>query len=283
MSFEPLATEGDASRVGLLRIPMSARFVINDGQHRRAAIDAALRERPEIADETIAVVFFVDRGLERCQQMFADLNRHSVRPSKSLGVLYDHRDNYAKLAKLVVLRSPIFRDVVELEKSTLSARSRKLFTLSAIYSATKVLMAGSEDEALDDVAKAAAAYWEEVAKQMPDWQLVRERKMTAAEVRQDFIHSHGIVLQAIGRVGNELLRLPSAEWKRTLKGLKRIDWSRSNALLWEGRAMIGGRVSKASNNVTLTTNVIKHNLKLALTPEEQRAEDAFRRGDASSG
>src|SRR3954464_7176132 len=43
--FEEWGKEGDANRIGLLRIPMSARFIINDGQHRRAAIELALRER----------------------------------------------------------------------------------------------------------------------------------------------------------------------------------------------------------------------------------------------
>src|ERR1019366_9470269 len=81
-------------------------------------------------------------GLQRCQQMLADLNRYAVRPSRSIGVLYDHREEAAQLARLVVLRSPVFRDVVEMELSTLSARSRTLVTLSAIYSATSVLVAG---------------------------------------------------------------------------------------------------------------------------------------------
>ena len=49
--FEQLADEGDSSHMGMLRIPMSARFIINDGQHRRAAIDLALRQRPELGDE----------------------------------------------------------------------------------------------------------------------------------------------------------------------------------------------------------------------------------------
>jgi DNA sulfur modification protein DndB len=92
VGFEALGDDSQTSRIGLLRIPMSARFVINDGQHRRAAIDLALRENPELGDESIAVVFFLDAGLERCQQMFADLNRYAVRTSPSLGVLYDHRD-----------------------------------------------------------------------------------------------------------------------------------------------------------------------------------------------
>lgn len=46
VKFEPLG-EGDGDRnLGRLHIPMSARFVINDGQHRRAAIEAALKKIP---------------------------------------------------------------------------------------------------------------------------------------------------------------------------------------------------------------------------------------------
>ena len=102
----------------------------------------ALRESPDLGDETIAVVFFLDIGLQRCQQMFADLNRYAIRPSRSIGVLYDHRDEPAEHARLVDLSSPLFRDVVEMERSTLSTRSRKLFTLSAIYNATSALVSG---------------------------------------------------------------------------------------------------------------------------------------------
>ena len=84
VDFQPLdGGEGSGERVGTLTIPMSAKFVINDGQHRRAAIQQALVESPDLGDESIAIVLFLDLGLNRCQQMFADLNRHAVRPSKS--------------------------------------------------------------------------------------------------------------------------------------------------------------------------------------------------------
>lgn len=277
--FEPIGTGGEARRLGSLHIPMSAKFIINDGQHRRAAIEMALRENPDIADESIAVVFFLDIGLERCQQMFADLNRHAIRPSKSLGVLYDHRDDVAQLAKLVVFKSPVFRDVVDMERSTLSLKSRKLFTLSAIYTATSALLANLDKGTMKERAELAAAFWEEVAKQFPEWQIVRERRMPAWDVRRDFIHSHGIALQAIGRTGNTLMQNGGSSWRRPLARLKTLDWSRANAKLWEGRAMIGGRVSKAGHNVTLTTNAIKNHLKIELTTDEQRIEEMFLRGE----
>ena len=167
-------------------------------------MERALREKPDLGDETIAVVFFLDPGLDRCQQMFADLNRYAIRPSKSLSILYDHRDYTAQLTKALIAKSPAFRDLVELEKTSLAPRSRRLFTLSALYHATAELLAGMEDEP-QHLAELAVSYWESVASRLPEWQRVRLGELSAGEVRMDYIHTHGVVLQALGRVGNVLL------------------------------------------------------------------------------
>lgn len=281
MIFESHSANGPGFRTGNLRIPMDARFLINDGQHRRAAIELALKENPDLGDETIAVVFFHDSGLERSQQMFADLNRHAVRPARSIGVLYDHRDISSQVVRTIVGRSPVFKGCVEMEKSNLSPRSRMMFTLSALYYGTQALLQGLELKSVDAAAELAQAYWEAIDQYVPEWALVRERKLAAMEVRRDFIHSHGIALHALGRIGNSLLRESTArtKWKKQLVPLKKVDWSRSNSD-WEGRAIVGGRVSKSHQNVTLTVNYLRHHLGLGLSPEEQRVEDAYLRGDA---
>jgi DNA sulfur modification protein DndB len=271
VTFDPLPGQ---ERLGLLRVPMDARFIINDGQHRRAAIIEALKQRPELDHETIAVVFFLDIGLERCQQMFADLNRYAIRPSRSLGLLYDHRNDKARLAKLVIMKSDFFRDIVDMEKSSLAKRSRKLFTLSAFYNACADLINGMATGNLAEDADLARLYWEAVAEHFPSWVQVREGRIPASEVREGYIHSHGIALQALGIAGNTLLKQYPEDWRRRLESLQKIDWSRSNAAVWEGRAMIGGKVSKVSTNIVLTTNVIKRALTLPLDEEQERVEAA---------
>jgi len=276
VKFDPIAGQ---DKLGILKVPMEAKFIINDGQHRRAAIIEALEQRPELAHETIAVVFFLDIGLERCQQMFADLNRHAIRPSRSLGLLYDHRNDKAKLAKLVILKSEVFREIVDMEKSSLAKRSRKLFTLSAFFNACADLVEGLATGVLNDDASMAREFWEEVAKRFPSWTQVRLGRMPASEVREGYIHSHGIALQAIGKAGNAMLKLHPNDWRKRLSALEKIDWSRANAKVWEGRALIGGKVSKVTTNVTLTTNVIKKALGLPLDPEEQKIETAVRKRD----
>ncbi|MEX2580476.1 MAG: DNA sulfur modification protein DndB [Verrucomicrobiales bacterium] len=274
VAFEKVDEQG---KLGMLRVPMGARFIINDGQHRRAAIKAALEQRPELGHETIAIVFFLDVGLQRSQQMFADLNRHAIRPSRSLGLLYDHRNEKAKLAKLVVLDSEKFRDIVEMEKSSLAKRSRKLFTLSAFYNACADLVKGLATGDLASDATIARDYWEAVAEHFPAWGQVREGRMPASEVREGYIHSHGIALQAIGKAGNALLTEHPKNWRKRLPALEKIDWSRKNSKLWEGRAMSLGVVQKRNANIILTTNAVKKALALKLDEEESKIERAHQR------
>lgn len=273
VEFKPI-TETPDSKVGLLIVPMNARFIINDGQHRRAAIEEALKIMPELGKETISVVLFIDAGLKRCQQMFADLNKHAVRPTKSIGILYDHRDNIARLSLRLARTIPIFKDRIELEKTTISNRSLKLFTLSNLYQATKAFLAKNNPKAniSEEEENLCIEYWSEVTKHIHEWNLLLNNKVTPAELRKNYIHAHGIALHALGIVGHELIVKYPNQWKNKLKALKNIDWSRTNTKLWEGRAMIGGRINKSQNNVTLTANAIKKVLGLELSLAEKKLE-----------
>ena len=214
--------------------------------------------------------------------MFADLNRYAIRPSQSLSILYDYRDEAAQLTKALIAQSSVFCDMVELEKTSLAKRSRRLFTLSAIYHATGELLNDVEETNLRKTAKLALKFWETVAEYLTEWQLVRQGEMTAGELREDYIHTHGVVLQALARVGQALMKQYPKQWPNRLAAVKTIDWRRSNSQLWEGRALIGGKVSKAYQNVTLTTNAIKEHMGLALSEDEQQIEDAFKRGNNGS-
>ena len=284
LSFEPaVEIEGNAA-VGSLWISMTTRFVINDGQHRRAAIEAALEEEPNLGDETITVVFFLDKGLERSQQLFADLNKHSVKPTRSLGVLYEHRDPVAKLARELAHSVPPFKGLTETEKTTISNRSLSLFTLSAIYQATSALLGKrSGDPVAKREASAAKRYWSTLAEVIPEWSLATSRAVRTGELRRDYVHVHGVTLQALGMAGNRLLTSGAEPDTKTLKPLGAVDWRRTNGAAWEGRAMTGGHMSKARQNVSLTANYIMEVLGLELTPEERQLEAALRGTLVDSG
>ena len=270
VEFFPLGPNGATSYVGHLVVPQSARFLINDGQHRMAAIEDALKKMPELGSEHISVVFFVDGGLKRSQQMFADLNKHALRPTMSLSILYNHRDSLAKLAKKISDQVPVFVNKVEVEKSSLSNSSLKLFTLSSIYQATKYLLGlGQKVGRIPDRSEITAIqYWTKVSEHMPHWQLVLEGKATACDLRKNYVDVHGIILQALGIAGRALLEEHPEDWKERLGELENIDWSRSNKL-WEGRVINSGRITASNKNVTLVSIVIKKVLGLSLGKVDQ--------------
>jgi DNA sulfur modification protein DndB len=282
--FDAVGTRDQNLDLGLLVVPMSARFIINDGQHRRAAIERALEEVPELGDETIAVVFFVDAGLERSQQLFADLNKHAVRPTKSIGVLYDYRDPLAGLSRKLAETVPCFKGLTEKEKTSISNRSIKLFTLSGIYQATSALLGKTKNQAISSEEEAQAVqFWMVLCSLIPEWRLAMNRDVSSAELRRDFVHSHNVGLIAIGQAGHTLIQQYPDDWHKRLERVKEIDWSRSNAQLWEGRAMVGGQMSRARQNVQLTAILLKRLLGLSPDEEDERMEGRFVAGQHRGG
>ncbi len=274
VDFKPSEDTGLGQNIGTLSIPMDAQILINDGQHRRAAIEEAIKEKPELGYDKISVLFFIDEGLERSQQMFADLNKHAVRPSDSISTLYDRREELSDLARYVQKEVFIFSRMTEMEKSSISNRSTKLFTLSSIKNACKTLLNKSNKDTISEEEKyLAVEYWNEVSSNMLDWQLALNKKVVTSELREQNIHAHGVMLQAMGNIGADLLPNES-NWKKKLKQLQNIDWARANSE-WEGRAMNHGRISKARANVVLTGNYIKKELGIPLNPNEMKYEEDY--------
>lgn len=268
---EFIEAEG-ASNLGTLKVSMDAQILINDGQHRRAAIEEAIKENPELGQDNIAVLFFVDEGLKRSQQMFADLNKYAVRPSASLGTLYDHRDQASELARYLSMNAKPFIGYTEFERSTISVRSSKIFTLSGIKQATRVLFGkGPKDGFSDEEQKIAVDFWNRLNKHMVEWQQVQAKTLSAAEFRQEFITAHGIGLQALAIVGREICVLNESEQAEKFECLKHINWLKSNSD-WSNRAMQHGRLSKAVSNIFLTATEIKRQIGLPISNEDLTKE-----------
>ena len=273
MKFTPAASLGQEGKLGRLYISMESRLLINDGQHRRKAIEEALKERPELGHEMISVVFFQDDGLKRSQQMFSDLNKNAKKPSKSLNILYDHRDKFSKFIVDMVNIVEIFQGRVELEKTSMSNRSTKVFTLNGIADATMHLFGISKGKKLSKEEEGVAKmFWDEVSKNIPEWQLLLEKKITPVELRKEFVHSTTNSLNALGIVGRVIIQEYPENWKEKIRGLKDIDWSRNNSD-WEGRLLLGGRMLKNVMGVELAANTILKKCGVTLSEDRLKHEN----------
>jgi DNA sulfur modification protein DndB len=256
--------------VGTLEIPFDADLVINDGQHRRAAIEEALKENPRLGEETISVVLFPFEDLGRMQQMFSDLNRTARTTSKSLNILYNQRDLMSQITLIVTERLDVFKGLVDKDRVSLALRSPKLFTLAAIYDATGALLGSVIEDTYDHKLGVALEYWESVADQMLEWQKVKNNDLRPSELRQEYVHSHAVVLWALGAMGQTLLLTFPENWKDHLRGLRKIDWRRTNKE-WQGIAMSGTDVINRRQNRMDTASLLKLKMDLKLTPTEERS------------
>ncbi len=275
LDFHSAGEDSALRNVGTLTIPMEARIVLNDGQHRMAAIGEALKIRPELENETISVVVFADRGLKRSQQMFADLNKNAIRPSGSLNVLFDHRSPLSRLSSRVLEQVPFFRSFVELEKVSLSNRTTKLYTLSSLNQAHEWMVGSAADRFGDDTENAVRTYWTALYDVMEDWRRLEAGAHSACDLRQNTVHAHGVMLQAFGVLGGKLLECRPTQWKQDLTALARIDWSRRNSGLWEGRVMNGVRMNGQRRAVLLGANVLFRAIGLPLDERGKVAEDSL--------
>ena len=272
LKFEPTPSLGQKGKLGRLYVSMESRLLINDGQHRRKAIEEALKENSELAHEMISVVFFEDKGLIRSQQMFSDLNKNAVKPTKSLNLLYDHRDQFAKFIVSISSELEIFSDKVELEKTAISNRSTKFFTLNGIADATRKFLAINGTKISLEEQKLAKEFWNEIAKNIPEWQLLIQKRVTPSELRKEYVHSHTNLLNSIGIVGHVLQNEYPSNWKQKLTSLQNIDWKRSNSD-WEGKLLIKGRMLKSKLGIELAANAILKKCEVALSDERLNYEN----------
>lgn len=258
--------------VGILEVDMNATFLINDGQHRKAAIDAALQEDPSLAEETIPVVLFRDEGLQRSQQMFTDLNKHAVITSKSLNTLYESKDDIALITKKVIEEIPFLRKYTDKERDNLGKFSSNIFTLNTFYNATKRIVSASTDT-FEVKYAFVLAFWKNVVANMREWNEMDRGDLSKKDLRENYIVTQGITILALGRLGKFFYDHPEISMEQRLTGLKSIDWLRNNTACWLGRAIkTNGAINRSEHGIYLTYIQIKRCLDLPIYEEEQKKE-----------
>jgi DNA sulfur modification protein DndB len=61
---------------------------------------------------------------------------------------------------------------------------------------------GIKTKASQEEEDLAVEFWNEVAKNIPEWQMILANKASSGELRKQYVHAHGIILQALGCYGS---------------------------------------------------------------------------------
>lgn len=258
---------------GILQVSMDARFLINDGQHRKAAIQSALQEDPSLGNETIPVVFFADAGLTRSQQIFTDLNKHAVKTSNAIAELYDSRDPLAVITRNVIAVVPFLDTFTDKEVDNLGKYSSNLFSLNTFYKANKKILAKSAPT--PEAESFLIAFWTLTAQNIVQWGELERKEISKIDLREKYIVTQAVVILALGRVGAALYHNPEYMPAEILPRLQTVNWRR-NATQWKMRAISpNGRMITGEHSAKLIGNYLKNILGLPLTEDEQHQEEKF--------
>lgn len=288
-SYEIEFTEvAEGADLGELVLPLEAKYVVNDGQHRVAGIQEALRFDSRLAADTISVVVLPDGGLERSQQIFSDLNRTVHKTSKSLDILYDHRLPINRITMACTDEVDLFRQRIDKERVSLSVSSPKFSTLSGLQQANIQLLGDlpekTDKELEDQLTIITIDYWNRLTDLVQPWADIRDRDIKPQEARREYVSSYALALWALGAVGKEPLKAWLAEkypvdrWTDLLLGLANIDWLKTNPE-WQGICMAEHEVVTRMPTRRATADYIRW--KIGLTTErpksvisDQRMENA---------
>lgn len=152
----------DGHETGVLKISGDAWFLINDWQHRKAAILNAISEDSSLKEETISIVLYADQGLQRSQHIFTDLNKNAVKTSNSISELYDSRDDLVVVTRSVVWNIELLNAYTNKEKDILGKYSSSLFALNTFYTANKGIIGKNDAKKWSFL----IGFWNTVSKHM---------------------------------------------------------------------------------------------------------------------
>ena len=269
-AFSPLSQSGD---LGILEISMDARFMIVDGQHRKASIIEAIAEDNTLGNETISVVFYEDKGLENSQQMFTDLNKHAVKTSNSIAELYDSRDPLAVITRSVISSIDFLNQFTDKEKDILGKFSSNFFTLNTFYKANKKIIKRADCN--EETERFLKEYWTIVSQNIVPWNELVNKELSKVDLREHYIVTQAIIIQSLGVLGNYYFSNTEVDMCNSLVGLQKVDWLRS-APYWEGRVIRpNGTIINSNDAARLVCNILKNVLGIPLDKDDQSYENKF--------
>lgn len=272
---EFVASDGSGD-LGILEVSMDARFMIVDGQHRKASIIEAIGEDESLSTETISVVLYEDKGLEHSQQMFTDLNKHAVKTSNSIAELYDSRDALAVITRRVISEIDFFNQYTDKEKDILGKFSSNFFTLNTFYKANKKILKRAEcDDSTEEFLK---RYWSAIATYIVPWNELSNKVLSKVDLREQYIVTQAIIIQALGVLGNYYFTHSEVDLEQSVSKIANVDWLRS-ADCWKDRVIrANGKIINSTDAARLACNVIKMVIGIPLDNEDQSYEDKFIKG-----
>ncbi len=226
----PAAYAAPLANVGFVTLGPGERIAL-DGQHRLIAMREVLTSRENygplqhaVGDDDVSVIIIEFEDDRKTRTIFNKVNRHAKPTSSSDNIITSETDGFAIVARMLLdggLEGPLSakrrggndEEIVEWTRSSLTKRSTKLTTLSAVYETVVDILTTEGyrnfSEAEDPVAppeaqlneafESAASWWNEIL-QLPVFQQALADPDSIPDVRFSTSDERALLLRPVGQI-----------------------------------------------------------------------------------
>ena len=267
MMFESASVNGLADRLGILHIPLDATILVNDGQHRLSSATDFMKVDPSLGDETISVVFYYDEGLQRSQQMFADLNANLSKPSSAINMLYDLRNPFNAFVVDALASFTKLNELVDKEQTTIGAKSTKVWSLVHWKKFCQKLLglndkgfAALEPEQVAEATHKVTTTISGLLDHLPTWGQVANGDITPEDLRKEHVSGYAVYLESVAVA---LAGVDTEDLTAAIEQIATLDASK-DADHWQGRCVAAGRMDKSVDAVRVTAALMRQTAQVPL-------------------
>ena len=147
-----------------------------------------------------------------------------------------------------------FAGRTELEKTTISNRSKNLYTLSGIYSSVEEFTRNTKLEE-NELMKLVVDFYSTAYFSITEWQSVVADEISACNYRRVYVTAHAVFIKALGKVGRILFEKYGNEMLSKVANLSKVNLRKDNDEL-QGIILHGNRINGASVSVEPLANYI---------------------------
>ena len=262
----PAAYKMPLKDMGFLTLPGNERLIALDGQHRLLALKVAikgvmglpasmnkmspswsetLKPHPELANEEISVLFVEHTETTKIRKIFNKVNRYARQTSRSDNIITSDDDIYAVITRRLIspgepLASINGIDVVNWKNNTLSARSKHLTTLSALYTMAETLLRDEklstkmlpDPETVESSYKFVSDFWRLSLDKIDAFRkyinLTYEDKPISG-LRESNLLLKPVTQMALAHTAR-MAKSKGIAWEDVTEKLNKIDWSFDNSV-----------------------------------------------------
>lgn len=261
------------SKYGILSLTGNEQIFALDGQHRLKGIRKAFKDKPELADVEIPVIFVIHNhtNVDKTRRLFTVLNKYAEKPRGAELIILDEDDAAAINARRLVVEHPILSKSTTLSTSKTGAipnnDNTSLTTLVTIYNINKRIYnlpktfyaSRPDDSKLDELYEKSKSFWDLLFASFPALVEYTNGQLNIQIDNKNIVRNDNtggsLLLRPAGQelIANAFTKFSNVEYDTFKNKIAQVDFNLSGNVwkyvFWNQKML--GKETKLKNNLLL--------------------------------